>query len=102
MPKYKNVDSALEDELPIGWFYNYCNVFDENVEKSSPIYCSKIVKSNNNINALQNALKNAKNNKNNNQNNQNNTKKVWNTPIFTKLAKKYEEFNSKPIEEPKP
>jgi len=45
---------------------------------------------------LQNALKNPKN-KNQNNNNQNpNQRKSWNTPLFTKLYKKYEEFNSKP------
>lgn len=40
---------------------------------------------------LQNIPKNPKNkNQNNNQNNPNNNqKKVWNTPIFTKLYKKY-------------
>jgi len=46
---------------------------------------------------MQNAQKNAKNKNQNNQN-QNNQKKNWNTPIFTKLYKKYEEFNSKPPE----
>ena len=47
---------------------------------------------------LQNAQKNPKNkNQNNNQNNPNNPqKKNWNTPIFSKLYKKYEEYNSKP------
>lgn len=48
---------------------------------------------------MQNAQKNAKNKNQNNQNqNQNNQRKNWNTPIFTKLYKKYEEFNSKPPE----
>jgi hypothetical protein len=45
---------------------------------------------------LQNALKNPKN-KNQNNNNQNpNQRKNWNTFVFSKLYKKYEEFNSKP------
>jgi hypothetical protein len=37
----------------------------------------------------------------NNQNNPNNPKKQWAGPVFTKISKKYEELNSKPIEEPK-
>ena len=37
----------------------------------------------------------------NNQNNNQNPKKGWNTPILTKLSKKYEEFSTKPPEEPK-
>lgn len=46
---------------------------------------------------IQNAIKNAKNKNQNNNNNQNpNQRKNWNTPIFSKLYKKYEEFNSKP------
>ena len=49
----------------------------------------------------QNNQKNQRANRNNNQNNQNAGKKGWVTPIFTKLSKKYEEFASKPPEEPK-
>lgn len=49
----------------------------------------------------QNPQKNQKA-KNNNPNHPNQVKKGWVTPIFTKLAKKYEEFSSKPPEEPKP
>ena len=53
----------------------------------------------NNANNNQKSARPNRNNTNNNQNNnQNNNKKGWNTPIFTKLAKKYEEFSSKPPE----
>lgn len=52
-----------------------------------------------NLANLPNNLKNPKNKNNNNNNN--NAKKNWNTPIYTKIAKKYEQFNSKPPEEPK-
>ena len=77
--------------MPVGWFFNYCNIFADPLERSqSP---PKKVSS---------PLPNPKANRPSKSNpNNSNTKKQWNGTIFTKIIKKYEELNSKPIEEPK-
>jgi hypothetical protein len=77
----------------VGWFFNYCNIFANPLErpKSPPKKVSS---------PLPNPKANRPN-KNNPNSNNNNAKKQWNGAIFTKIIKKYEELNSKPIEEPK-
>jgi len=85
MPRYSKVDPELEKELPVGWFFNYCDIFSEPLQKVDSLSIKKGKKGNN---PPQNPQKNQKA-KNNNQNNQNPAKKGWVTPVFTKLAKKY-------------
>jgi hypothetical protein len=75
--------------MPIGWYMSYGKVFREfsNSKVSSkpskqPSRTSKYPK-------IQQS----------NPNNQN--KKAWPSTLFLKLSKKFDEFNSKPLEEPK-
>jgi hypothetical protein len=75
-------------------------VFCDPLERNANPPAIKPIKSSNNI-SIQNAIKNPKKGNNNNNNNNNNNKKSWNAPIYSKMAKRYEELNSKPIEEPK-
>lgn len=85
----------MEKELPAGWFFNYCNVFAGPPPKVSSLQLrSPKTPSNPGTNP-----KNPKGSKSPNPNNQNaGGKKGWDTPTFTKLAKRYEEYSAKPPE----
>lgn len=74
----------------MGWYFNYCNVFSDPLEKG----LSNVKQPAKNVNPAKPPR--GKNNPNNNPNN--NPKKTWVTPLYTKLVKKYEELNSKPVE----
>jgi hypothetical protein len=81
LPKLAAVDAVLEDQLPLGWFFNYCNIFADPLERSQSPPNPK-VKANPNQNAPKRPNKN-----NNNANT--NAKKQWNMPIFGRWIKKY-------------
>lgn len=94
------IDESIESNLPILWFLNYGNIFNnENKRK----YQKKSPPPSQALNIPPPSLNQPpKKGKNPNQQlNQNTGKKPWNCPEFIKLYKKFEELTTKPIEEPK-
>lgn len=80
--------------MPAGWFFNYSNIFNEeltNTKLSSPT---------NILSSTQNAPNiTQKKGKNANQNiNQNTNRKQWSAVEFLKLLKKFEDLTAKPLE----
>ena len=92
----KDISPAIEARLPIGWFLNYCDVYQELIEREEEKIKIPVV-------SPQPAANPPKKGKGgyNQQLNQNSGKKNWNPAEFLKLLKKYEELTSKPLEEPK-
>lgn len=97
-----SIDPRLEKELPSGWFLNYCNIYQFKQSSSGKNSKPSIFSQNSISNAHQNLMKSLNRKPNNQQNNANNpNKKVWACLTYYKLAKKFEEFTAKPLDEPK-
>ena len=86
------IDEDIEANLPIAWFYNYGNIFNNEFKKKAQKKMAA-------LNQSQAASISQKKGKNPSQQlNQNPGKKPWNCVEFLKIFKKFEELNSKPLE----